>query len=222
MSPATPTVQVAYEGTRWGPPKRDFGFVLELNADHTYRLEAVGEAGGQWSQGTWQATTQGVTLVHGQANLPEYLPEWTRAAESQWRIEEDPSNLLFLYRLTNTAGDSLWSVSYPVAAGAPRLIDGRAVIAEGEKDSVTLDDARMRESPATTAATVTIKVLDGAEMVERDYVDRGHAVRLLARTDTMEAVQDWNDYWYYVSVFVDDGAYGLEYRGWMYGALLRK
>ena len=41
---------------------------------------------------------------------------------------------------------------------------------------------------------------------------------LLARTESTHAVQDWNDSWYNVSVVVDDGAYGLEYRGWVHAA----
>jgi len=211
------------KGSRWGPPSPSFGFVLDLSSDGTYLLVFAGEGGGQQSRGTWETAGADVVLRHGSAVGKEYLPEWTRSTSSRWPVQEDPANLFYQYRLTNTAGDSFWSLTFSVQPGARRQFQGRAVVAEGDRESMTLENAKVREGPGVASPARTLRFwTPEAGFTTQDFVPKRYPVQLLARTQTAERVQGSSDYWYYVRILVDDDAYGQEYLGWVHGAQLRK
>jgi len=216
------------EGSRWGPPGPSSGYFLDLNPDRTYRfINAGGGGGARESRGTWDVTNGEVVLDHldhKEAFREELFPKWARNAGSRWTVQEDPENLYFLYRLTNTYGDSLWSQNFHVKRGTQRRFQERTVLAEGGRKSLILEDAKLREGPSTLspAQTLNFMSLPGMTITSQEFIPKGYTVHLVARTVTTEQIQDWNDYWYYIAIYVDYEEGGSYYLGWVYGALLQK
>ena len=213
----------SWVGSRWGPARPEFGYILDVEPERTYRFSFAGEGGGQQSTGAWRITETGLELTHGEALRAELLPAWTRAPTSHWTVQEDPENLFYQYRVTNTEGDTLWSLTYPAQYETRRRFQGRVVLAQSGRGTYALEGARLREQPGFGERTLSLQLWSPeAGSYTQDLVPAGQAVQLLARTEKRETVRGRPDYWYYARISVWDDAYGRDYYGWIWGAELER
>ncbi|GAB4433724.1 MAG: hypothetical protein OHK0011_16800 [Turneriella sp.] len=97
-----------------------------------------------------------------------------------------------------------------------RLEDQTVIIVNQE--GVTTAAARIRTQPAVTAAPLKYKIGNNSledPTGESDTLPKGRKVQVVARTKEKVQVQQWNNYWYYVSF-----REWTEYSGWVYGEFI--
>lgn len=106
-----------------------------------------------------------------------------------------------------------------VKAGTRIEYDGLNLISEGWVGAETTTPAKFRSRPDKAAPTIAYDPGNGIEgsKPKTDIIAEGKTITLIARTPEKHRVEKWENHWYLVQV------YGLEnYRGWVFGELLRK
>ncbi len=106
-----------------------------------------------------------------------------------------------------------------VKAGTPIEYEGLKLVSEGWASAEATTPAKFRSKPEKSGPTIAYDPGNDIEgpKPKTDVIAEGKTVTLIARTVEKHRVEKWENYWYLVEV------YGLEnYRGWVFGELIRK
>jgi hypothetical protein len=102
-----------------------------------------------------------------------------------------------------------------VPEGSRRTIDGIQVVTAGMKNGITTANAKIREKPSVESQSLQYCESPFGTSTLLDYVPAGTKLVVKARTIDKVAVNEWNNYWYYV----DAGM--MTYGVWMYGEFVK-
>jgi hypothetical protein len=97
-----------------------------------------------------------------------------------------------------------------VKEGAKRSIDGIPVIAMGLKKGISTDDVKIRKKPSVESESVKFQAgLYAEEAEEKNFVPKNTEIIIIARSVNKEKVKNWNNYWYYIKVGMNDGVWAF-------------
>jgi hypothetical protein len=137
------------------------------------------------------------------------------------RLYYDPEGLEYPYWIEFDFGDyscKAYDLSRPRPAGVELMIGGVAAVSTGMRKGRTSNDVKCRVAPSLSSSIVEADIEDpatGAQLMI-PYVPKGRELKVLARTPSVEKVQSWTNYWYYVEFEYVAGPPD-PVRGWMFG-----
>ncbi len=109
-----------------------------------------------------------------------------------------------------------------VGIGEVRKLNGRELYMLGNQSAEINDTAFIRSGPNVKAAPLSCSlasdIIKGTASDKRSTLPKGHRLKLIGRTQKMEKVQKWENYWYYVDP--KDDWYTLCPQGWVFGEFI--
>ncbi|MBN1523107.1 MAG: hypothetical protein JW904_01385 [Spirochaetales bacterium] len=127
-------------------------------------------------------------------------------------------------RYIKNADDSLilWNKNYFVREEKKVEINGAAAVTMGYKLRATTENLRIRKGPSTNDEHLTFFFKDtkSGQIKSWGSLLAGTNIRVLARTESKQKVEDWNNYWYYVEYKEPKGSMVVYKRAWSYAEFI--
>lgn len=180
--------------------------------------------------GQWGFTVKGPYAVKkGQITLT--IDDETKKTLNKWLVNEKPDRYNKYYLKNGVIVDDNESVKYSrylkfddgtkfwdkstliTKEGLPKKINSVQVTTMGMKKGITKSNVKLREK--ADAGSKEKRYCKDPEMGPcTNYVPKGEAVVIIARTEKKMKVQQWENFWYYVEF---SGTIG---EGWIFGEFL--
>lgn len=126
-----------------------------------------------------------------------------------------------------------YNITKPVPEGSRKFIGKLPVITMASRRGLTTTNVKLRKKPDVSGAVLPffescvdqvkpgcatqIPETGATELPHRriEYVPQGTALILVARTETMQSVQKWKNYWYFVKATTSSNE--ITRQGWIFG-----
>jgi hypothetical protein len=109
-----------------------------------------------------------------------------------------------------------------IKEGIEKKINNISVITMGSKEGMLEYNMKFRTEPNAKSKIIPFPVIDEKRegMTKNiDFIPKGYVIKIIARTKEKYKINDWNNYWYFVSV--DDTFGNKTIKGWMFSEFIK-
>jgi hypothetical protein len=205
---------------------------ISLNNDSTYKANYESEGLYWHNEGNYSIKGDKILLSPNDCspneNSKDIVPCKLTLGRAEFRIIDDHNSLYYSKFAECTSLDNndvlglnsskilFPLMQYKVKSGEERVFNGVNVIVLTGATGITTSNVKIRKSPSinSEALKYTDKIYLDPASKTYDFVPANTKIYIIARTKNKYSVDKWNNYWYLISV-------GMNEEVWMYGEFIK-
>lgn len=195
------------------------GWVLSLKSDNSFSSSFQGPGGSEFS-GTWKKENSQL-ILKPDSEVADYISLWGDGKLPKSGVykctEKDDNTSLFYTRKLDCGVQSFWDPNSKRKGGSAKYKGIDIELINNDKYGVSTTALKFRSAPKAEAKAYSCSLMHE----KAGAIPEGMEFTVIGRTKEKVKVGKWENYWYLIEIFFDEGFHCESDRGWVFAEFVK-